>query len=116
MPCYSNVVGSMSSRRMRAARRALAALGFSEAVTWSFVSSKAAALFGGGGEALKLANPIAAELDCIDVVEGLVIKGGPHVEVLNAVSLHGGLVASWPARTDTGLLVASSVWATSCRR
>jgi transposase-like protein len=38
----------------------------------------------------------AAELDCIDVVEGLVIKGGPHVEVLNAVSLHGGLVASWP--------------------
>ncbi len=36
------------------------------------------------------------ELDSIDVVEGLVIKGGPQVEVLNAVSLHGGLVASWP--------------------
>jgi hypothetical protein len=37
-----------------------------------------------------------AELDSFDLVEGLVIKGGPHVEVLNGVSLHGGLVASWP--------------------
>ena len=37
-----------------------------------------------------------AELDQIDIVEGLVIKGGPQVEVLNCVSLHGGLVASWP--------------------
>jgi hypothetical protein len=37
-----------------------------------------------------------AELDCIDIVEGLVIKDGPQVEVLNVVSLHGGLVASWP--------------------
>jgi hypothetical protein len=37
-----------------------------------------------------------AEVDCIDIVEGLVIKDGPHVEVLNCVSLHGGLVASWP--------------------
>jgi hypothetical protein len=37
-----------------------------------------------------------AELDSIDIVEGLVIKDGPHLEVLNAVSLHGGLTASWP--------------------
>jgi transposase-like protein len=36
------------------------------------------------------------ELDSIDIVEGLVIRGGPQVEVLNSVSLHGGLVASWP--------------------
>ena len=36
------------------------------------------------------------ELDSVDVVEGLVIKGGPQVEVLNAVALHGGLVASCP--------------------
>ena len=36
------------------------------------------------------------ELDCFDVVEGLVIKGGPQVEVLNGVSLHGGLAVSWP--------------------
>src|SRR5947209_11270601 len=37
-----------------------------------------------------------AELDSIDIVEGLVIKGGPQVEVLNGVSLHGGLAVSWP--------------------
>ena len=30
------------------------------------------------------------------MVEGLVIKEGPQVEVLNGVSLHGGLVASGP--------------------
>jgi len=40
-----------------------------------------------------------AELDSIDIVEGLVIKGGPHVEVLNVVSLHGGLTASWPVES-----------------
>src|SRR5262249_47225215 len=31
-----------------------------------------------------------ADLDQIDIVEGLVIKGGPQVEVLNGCSLHGG--------------------------
>lgn len=37
-----------------------------------------------------------SELDSIDIVEGLVIKDGPQIEVLNGVSLHGGLVVSWP--------------------
>jgi len=37
-----------------------------------------------------------AELDSFDVVQGLNIQHGPLVEVLNGVSLHGGLVASWP--------------------
>ena len=45
---------------------------------------------------LPLVAAAKAELDSIDGVEGLVIRGGPHVEVLNCVSLHGGLVASWP--------------------
>ncbi len=36
------------------------------------------------------------ELDSFDIVEGLVIKDGPQIEVLNGVSLHGGLVVSWP--------------------
>jgi transposase len=40
-----------------------------------------------------------AELDSFDIVEGLVIQDGPQVEVLNGVSLHGGLVASWPTRS-----------------
>jgi putative transposase len=52
-----------------------------------------------------------AELDSIDIVEGLVIKDGPHVEVLNAVSLHGGLTASWPVESPVtaALTVASLV-------
>src|SRR5262249_33851597 len=37
-----------------------------------------------------------AELDSFDIVEGLVIRGGPQVEILNGVSLHGGLPVSWP--------------------
>jgi len=36
------------------------------------------------------------ELDSTDAVEGLKIKDGPLIEVLNGVSLHGGLVSSWP--------------------
>jgi phenylalanyl-tRNA synthetase beta chain len=51
--------------RIRLARRALAAMGYAEAVTWSFTSQKTAALFGGGDERLVLENPIASELDCM---------------------------------------------------
>jgi hypothetical protein len=40
-----------------------------------------------------------AELDSFDVVEGLVIEGGTEVRVLNGISLHGGLVVSWPLST-----------------
>ena len=36
------------------------------------------------------------ELDSFDIVEGLLIEGGTEVEVLNGISLHGGMVASWP--------------------
>lgn len=36
------------------------------------------------------------ELDSFDIVEGLVIEGGIEVEVLNGISLHGGLIVSWP--------------------
>jgi phenylalanyl-tRNA synthetase beta chain len=49
-------------RRTRLAKRTLAARGAMEAVTWSFVSKAQATLFGGGQEALTLANPIAADL------------------------------------------------------
>ncbi|MDB5460044.1 MAG: phenylalanyl-tRNA synthetase beta chain, partial [Caulobacteraceae bacterium] len=51
--------------RVRAARRALAAQGYGEAVTWSFTARRTAELFGGGEEALVLSNPIASELDCM---------------------------------------------------
>ncbi len=51
--------------RMRTARRALAASGYAEAVTWSFMKRAAAERFGGGAPELVLSNPIAADLDCM---------------------------------------------------
>ncbi|MDR7143710.1 phenylalanine--tRNA ligase subunit beta [Rhizobium sp. BE258] len=48
--------------RTRTAKRALASRGMLEAVTWSFIPEDQAKLFGGGSPALKLANPIAAEM------------------------------------------------------
>jgi transposase len=47
-----------------------------------------------------------AELDSFDIVEGLVIKDGPHLEVLNGVSLHGGLVVSWPTASPVTAAMA----------
>jgi len=46
----------------RRAKRALAARGMVEAVTWSFISRAEAELFGGGGAELQLANPISADM------------------------------------------------------
>ncbi len=48
--------------RTRRAKRALAARGMVEAVTWSFVSAGEAEAFGGGGPALKLANPLTEDM------------------------------------------------------
>jgi phenylalanyl-tRNA synthetase beta chain len=49
-------------KRTRAAKRALAAQGSTEAVTWSFISKEHAEHFGGGKAELALSNPIAADL------------------------------------------------------
>jgi phenylalanyl-tRNA synthetase beta chain len=59
--------GVLTARQAKAriARRALAAYGYSEAVTWSFMRQDWAALFGGGDATLVLANPIASELNCM---------------------------------------------------
>ena len=51
--------------RVRLARRALAGLGYAEAVTWSFTRRAIAEMFGGGDERLVLENPIASDLDCM---------------------------------------------------
>ena len=65
LPSHGTVNGrilTVLQTRTRAAKRALAARGMLEAVTWSFISAKQAALFGGGRPELKLANPIAADM------------------------------------------------------
>ena len=49
-------------KREQAARRTAAALGYNECVTYSFIDEKSAALFGGGDEARRVANPISSEM------------------------------------------------------
>jgi phenylalanyl-tRNA synthetase beta chain len=53
---------TIAQARTRKAKRALAARGMVEAVTWSFISKPQAELFGGGRAELALANPIASDL------------------------------------------------------
>lgn len=48
--------------RLTAARRASAALGYNECVTYSFIDQAAAALFGGGTDDTQLENPISTEM------------------------------------------------------
>ena len=49
-------------RRLQAARRTSAALGYNECVTYSFIDQRSAALFGGGDDATKLENPISSDM------------------------------------------------------
>jgi len=70
--------------RTRRAKRALAARGMIEAVTWSFISRPHAELFGGGQRELALANPIASDLSDM------------------RPSLLPGLVAAAQANSDRG--------------
>ncbi|MDZ4692449.1 phenylalanine--tRNA ligase subunit beta [Terricaulis sp.] len=56
---------SVGESRTRLARRAAASQGYNEAITWSFCSRAQAQAFGGGGEEMLVANPIASDLDCM---------------------------------------------------
>ncbi|MCC6716708.1 MAG: phenylalanine--tRNA ligase subunit beta [Acetobacteraceae bacterium] len=58
-------VATLSARQLRSAvaRRTLAAQGLAECVTFSFMASATAALFGTAHAALRLGNPIASDLD-----------------------------------------------------
>ena len=55
------VLTPMQNREI-AARRTMAALGYNECVTYSFIDQKAAALFDGGDDASALENPISSEM------------------------------------------------------
>jgi phenylalanyl-tRNA synthetase beta chain len=65
LPRLSGVAPKMLTpiqNRRRIARRALAARGMDEAVTWSFISTDLAEKFGGGTPSLRLANAIASDM------------------------------------------------------
>ncbi len=71
-------VATPRQARVRVARQALAALGYAETIGWSFTSKALAERFGGGATSLTLANPIAAELDCMrpSALPGLIQAAG----------------------------------------
>jgi phenylalanyl-tRNA synthetase beta chain len=65
MPRLSGVarpVLTETQKRVRRARRVLAGRGLVETVTWSFIGRGAAEAFGGGKDAVELANPISSEM------------------------------------------------------
>ncbi|MCX7287136.1 MAG: phenylalanine--tRNA ligase subunit beta [Rhodobacterales bacterium] len=59
--------------RERTTRRTIAGLGYNECVTYSFIDAKAAALFGGGSDAVRVDNPISSEMSHLrpDLLPGL---------------------------------------------
>ena len=60
-------------RREGQARRRIAALGYAECVTYGFIDRAAAALFGGGSDAVRLENPIRSDMSHLrpDLLPGL---------------------------------------------
>ncbi|MEQ8445488.1 MAG: phenylalanine--tRNA ligase subunit beta [Pelagibacterium sp.] len=65
LPRLSGVAPKMLTpiqNRRRIVRRALAARGMDEAMTWSFISTDLAEAFGGGKPELRLANAIASDM------------------------------------------------------
>ncbi|CAA7625106.1 phenylalanine--tRNA ligase subunit beta [Magnetospirillum sp. UT-4] len=69
-------------RRAAWVRRQLAARGLVETVTWSFLPSAQAKLFGGGAPEMHLANPISSDLDCMrpSVLPNLVAAVGRNAD------------------------------------
>jgi phenylalanyl-tRNA synthetase beta chain len=54
-----------AQRRTRAIRRALAARGFNETISYSFIPRAHAKLFGGGDDTRQIENPIASDMDAL---------------------------------------------------
>ena len=123
VPAKAGGVLTIRQGRVRTARRALAARGYAETITWSFLKQATAAHFGGGAPELVLTNPIASDLDCMrpsilpNLIEaagrnarrgfadlalfeiGPFYKGDQPSDQITAIS---GLVAPHPARSWAG--------------
>lgn len=69
-------------QRAKAARRQLASDGLMECITWSFISEKAAGLFGWTDASLKVDNPISADL-CVmrpSILPNLIMAAGTNAD------------------------------------
>ncbi|MEM0906453.1 MAG: phenylalanine--tRNA ligase subunit beta [Pseudomonadota bacterium] len=98
--------------RVATARRALAARGMVEAVTWSFISHNDAVAFGGGDPSVRLDNPIAEALSdmrpsllpgLIHAVVRNVNRGHPNVALFEVGQVFGGDEPSDQTTSAAGL-------------
>jgi len=85
MPHLGATTAAAVDERQKAAsrvKRALAARGLSEAVTWSFMDSRVAGLFGFQSQALRLVNPISSDLDVMrpSALANLIQAAGRNVD------------------------------------
>lgn len=73
---------TLKQRRVALAKRALASRGLSEAVTWSFLASATAGLFGAAHEGLRLVNPISSDLDVMrpSILPNLIQAAGRNAD------------------------------------
>ncbi len=94
---------NLLQKRLSQTRRILAARGLSETVTWSFMSSKTAELFGANlhqhKTALTLSNPISSELDMMrpsllpNLIEGAarnIARGHPDTGLFEIANAYTG--------------------------
>ncbi len=114
-------------QRVMTAKRVLAARGMNEAVTWSFTQTALAKIFGGGDAALRLANPISAEIDMmrssqlpnlIEAVGRNVARGVANVALFEVGPIYQGTRPQDQQTVASGVRRghdASRHWATTMR-
>ena len=103
--------------REKAARRTIAALGYNECVTYSFIDEGAAKLFGGGTDAVRVDNPISSEMTHLrpDLLPGLLraaarnqARGFADLALAEIGPVFAGGEPGEQALHATGLLVGSA--------
>jgi phenylalanyl-tRNA synthetase beta chain len=106
-----------TQRRARRARRLLASRGMVEVVTWSFISRAEAQLFGGGAEALDVANPISVEMSSMrpGLLPGLLTaaqrnrnRGFPDVAIFEIGQAYRGIEPSEQMLLASGIRMGAA--------
>ncbi len=104
-------------QREKAARRMAASLGYNECVTYSFIDQKAAELFGGGTDAVRIENPISSEMTHMrpDLLPGLLAaaarnqaRGFADLALFECGPIFSGGEPGDQAQVLTGLLVGAN--------
>ena len=111
-PTVARPVLTTGQVRVREARRALAARGMSEAVTYSFIPRDHAERFGGGQPALRLTNPIASDMSdmrpsllpsLLAAAQRNVDRGVADLAIFEVANIYRGLAPDEQHRAAAGI-------------